>query len=125
MKAGDIVIAPEGCAAYLTAGKEYSVVYMRDLGNGYRYEFDVIDDEGDKISCRQLQCSHLYLKDWILKSSYSYSRDEILKITDNMKRFGGGFIKALSEAIAKADEENLEKLRNSFGDEFEKYLKFE
>ena len=41
-----------------------------------------------------------------------------------MKRFGGGFISALSEAINKADSENLKKLQNAFPEEFEKYLNF-
>lgn len=53
----------------------------------------------------------------------TYTKDELLTITDNMSRFGGGFIKALSEAIHRADDENLKKLQSVFADEFEKYLK--
>ena len=94
------------------------------MGETMEVFFTIIDDYGGYIVATEKRSSHLNKKDWILKSPYSYSRDEILKITDNMKRFGGGFIKSLSEAIVKADEENLEKLRNSFGEEFEKYLNF-
>lgn len=41
-----------------------------------------------------------------------------------MHRYGGGFMKALSECIHRADHENLVKLQSVFADDFEKYLKF-
>ena len=62
--------------------------------------------------------------DFFCNLEQDYTRDEILKITTNMKRFGGGFISALSEAINRADSENLKKLQNTFSEEFEKYLNF-
>ena len=51
-----------------------------------------------------------------------YTHDEKLKICSNMRKYGGGFISALSEAIIKADKNNLEKLVEAFPEEFEKYL---
>lgn len=54
----------------------------------------------------------------------TYTRDEIITITNNMYRYGGGFMKALSECVHRADHENLIKLQSVFADEFEKYLKF-
>lgn len=52
----------------------------------------------------------------------TYTRDEIITITNNMHRYGGGFMKALSECIHRADHENLVKLQSVFADDFEKYL---
>lgn len=63
-------------------------------------------------------------EDFFCNLKQDYTRDEILKITTNMKRFGGGFVSALSEAINRADSENLKKLQNAFPKEFEKYLNF-
>ena len=63
-------------------------------------------------------------EDFFCNLKQDYTRDEILKITTNMKRFGGGFISALSETINRADSENLKKLQNAFSEEFEKYLNF-
>ena len=54
----------------------------------------------------------------------TYTRDEIITITNNMHRYGGGFMKALSECIHRADHENLTKLQSVFADDFERYLKF-
>lgn len=54
----------------------------------------------------------------------TYTRDEIITITNNMHQYGGGFMKALSECIHRADHENLVKLQSVFADDFEKYLKF-
>ena len=126
MKKGDIVIAPKGCREYLTAGKEYEVINVNDDYNEeYGVLFEIVSDIGDLAYCFEKNCGQLNGQDWILKQNKSYSRYQILTITDNMKRFGGGFIKALSEAIVKADEQNLEKLSKSFSEEFDKYLNFE
>ena len=62
--------------------------------------------------------------DFFCNLEQDYTRDEILKITTNMKRFCGGFISALSEVINRADSKNLKKLQNTFSEEFEKYLNF-
>ena len=52
----------------------------------------------------------------------NYTSKEIQTITQNMNRFGGGFIKALAEAITRADEQNVKRLQSVFPEEFEKYL---
>lgn len=53
-----------------------------------------------------------------------YTRDQKLKIYENMKKYGGGFVKALAEAIIRADKNNLEKLENAFPEYFNEYLNF-
>ena len=85
---------------------------------------NVFDDENNLI--QNTGISHNDQRAHAIDSNLKqdYTRDEILKITTNMKRFGGGFISALSEAINKADSENLKKLQNAFPEEFEKYLNF-
>lgn len=52
-----------------------------------------------------------------------YDRDQLLTIAENMKRHGGSFVRNLAECIYKADQENTEKLVNTFPEYFEKYLK--
>ena len=54
----------------------------------------------------------------------TYTCDEIITITNNMHQYGGGFMKALSECIHRADHENMMKLQSVFADDFERYLKF-
>ena len=54
----------------------------------------------------------------------TYTFDKIMIIANNMNRYGGGFMKALSECILRADHENLVKLQSVFADDFEKYLNF-
>lgn len=44
-----------------------------------------------------------------------------VKIANAMREYGGGFVKALAEAIVRADSENLEKLKGAFPEYFEKY----
>lgn len=48
---------------------------------------------------------------------------EIVKVSSAMKAFGGNFIQALSELIIVADSINLEKIKTTFKEEWEKYLK--
>lgn len=45
------------------------------------------------------------------------------RVAGAMRKYGGGFVKALAEAIVRADSENLEKLRGAFPEYFEKYAK--
>lgn len=69
MKAGDIVIAPHGCAECLTPEKEYKVIQLWDVcfpehrGNG----FYILDDNNVKIPCNEKKSSHLNGQDWIIK----------------------------------------------------------
>lgn len=51
-----------------------------------------------------------------------YTNDDYIIIAKNMKLFGGSFMKAIGEALSRADHINASKLANAFPDEFEKYL---
>lgn len=62
-KKGSIVIAPDDCHEYLTAGKEYAVV---ESGGG---NFTIIDDDGDELYCLLEGCAHIEYNDWIIKSN--------------------------------------------------------
>ena len=70
MKIGDTVIAPEGCAEYLTPNKEYLVVKLWDInfplhrGCG----FYIIDDTGHRLACNEKKSSHLGRQDWVIKN---------------------------------------------------------
>lgn len=63
-----VVVAPEGCMPWFTAGKEYPVVNIWDEWDGiYGYGFNIIDDEGDTIGPMENRSAHLKGKDWIIK----------------------------------------------------------
>lgn len=66
MKAGDIVIAPEGCEDYLTAGDGYKVISVDGLHTVFGHFFEIIDDVGDNILCSERVCLHINEQDWIL-----------------------------------------------------------
>lgn len=51
-----------------------------------------------------------------------YTRNQILTIYENAQKYGGSFMKALTEALMRADQNNAKKLQLSFSDQFEKYL---
>jgi len=56
----------DGCS-YITAGKVYDAeILMGRYDNEYDpgYLFDVIDDDGDKISSCELRSIHLNGRDW-------------------------------------------------------------
>lgn len=59
----------------------------------------------------------------IITEKREYSTDEILKISENMKAYGGSFMSAIGEALVRADSNNRRKLSNAFPEEFDKYLK--
>lgn len=50
---------PSGAEDYITAGKQYSIVTVEISGL-----FDIIDDEGDVISCVLDSCCHLEGLNW-------------------------------------------------------------
>lgn len=52
-----------------------------------------------------------------------YTRDEIVKIYFNTQKYGGSFMRAIGEALVRADSVNSKKLINAFSEEFDKYLK--
>lgn len=48
--------------------------------------------------------------------------DERLVVSENMERWGGGFVSTLAMLIIKADRENLIKIHNTWPDYWETYL---
>jgi hypothetical protein len=62
LKIGDIAIATEGCASYLTPNKEYKIKKVNKFGS-----FHILDDEKELITCLQKYCAHLNLQDWNFK----------------------------------------------------------
>ena len=53
-----------------------------------------------------------------------YSIEESFIISKNMKKYGGGFVSALGEALAKADPINKDKLAKAFPGYFKSYYNF-
>lgn len=53
-----------------------------------------------------------------------YTQDDYIIIAKNMRLFGGSFIKAIGEALSRADHENQRILANAFPKEFEKYVNY-
>ena len=49
------------------------------------------------------------------------THDEKLDMVDAMKRFGGGFVKALAECFVRADDDNLLRLERAFPEYVKKY----
>ena len=49
------------------------------------------------------------------------NQDLKYQIADNMRKYGGSFMKALSECILRADPHNLAKLLEAFPKYFKKY----
>jgi hypothetical protein len=64
---GDIVIAPEGCQVYLTAGKEYEVIEDTIFGRPDERKFNIIDDNGNETFCLQKGDYHTNYSKWIIK----------------------------------------------------------
>ena len=48
--------------------------------------------------------------------------DELLKVSNNMFNYGGSFVRALGEALAKADAINQQKIKDAFPEYWEQYL---
>ena len=46
------------------------------------------------------------------------------ELIEAMKKYGGSFVKKLAELYELADEENLKKIRGTWLNYFEDYLKF-
>jgi hypothetical protein len=65
MKAPKYVIAPEGCADYLTAGKRYEVL---DWAHSTRFGgcFDIIGDDGKRYWAALRECANINGGDWII-----------------------------------------------------------
>ena len=58
---------------------------------------------------------------WEISWNLSTSLDLKLQVADNMKRFGGSFVQALSNCIIMADSNNLKKLIKTFKNYFIEY----
>lgn len=50
-----------------------------------------------------------------------YNQDLKLEIVENMKNYGGSFVKALAELIVRADKVNLDKICTTFANYIEIY----
>ena len=44
-----------------------------------------------------------------------------IETIDAMRRYGGGFVKALAEAAARADDENLQLIKGTWAEYWERY----
>jgi len=49
--------------------------------------------------------------------------DEIYQVATAMEMFGGGFVKALSKALIRADSDNTQRIKKAFPEYWAKYLK--
>lgn len=63
-----VVVAPEGCGKYLTAGKEYPVnSILTEWDEETGYFFTTFDDNGEELVCAE-KTTFLYNDfDWIIK----------------------------------------------------------
>lgn len=52
------------------------------------------------------------------------TEEQYIEASNNMVRFGGGFVKALGQACLKADSNNRAILKRSFPEYFKKYMNF-
>ncbi len=48
-------------------------------------------------------------------------QDEVVKVSNNMIKFGGSFVKALGTALMSADPINAQKIKSTFGAYWEQY----
>lgn len=53
-----------------------------------------------------------------------YNTDEKVKISENMVKYGGGFVNALGKALSKADNINSIKIFKAFPEYCKQYLNF-
>ena len=71
MKAGDIVIAPDGNHEFITQGRSYKVIHPFDDYQNTSGYFCIKNDEGAKIFCLVTGCSHLQSgTNWIIKNKH-------------------------------------------------------
>ena len=61
------VIAPKGCASYLTEGKEYRAYNVEKSENDLYVCFNIISDHNIKLFCVNNECAHLNGGNWIIK----------------------------------------------------------
>lgn len=67
MKIPKYVIAPDGCASYLTPGKKYCVSDWReDKGTYHMARFRIWSDDGQGECCVLVDCHNLNGGNWII-----------------------------------------------------------
>ena len=63
-----VVVAPEGCMSWFTAGKAYPVVEIWDgWDHIYGYGFKIADDSGTVLNAVEKDSLHAGVQDWIIK----------------------------------------------------------
>ena len=77
------VIAPEGCAPYLTAGKEYETFDV------FGDRFSIISDNGIACKCLFKVCVHIEFKDWIIKETQPNKKYHIVFMETGQTRSTG------------------------------------
>lgn len=108
----------------LEISRSDTVVSARKTSRGCEITIGVSDAVFDKYSVG----NYSFLLFGINTSQYfqlthKYTPEEYIKISQSMLKYGGSFIKALSQTIWNADEANLLKLEVVFSEEFDRYLK--
>lgn len=53
--------------------------------------------------------------------TYEEEHDEMIDVTEAMLKWGGGFVKALAQAMRIADDDNLKKLKDAFPEYWKQY----
>jgi hypothetical protein len=48
-------------------------------------------------------------------------KDEVLMVGEAMRKYGGGFVRALGIALQQADSENTQKIKDTWADYWAKY----
>lgn len=75
LKIDDFVIAPKGCATYLTPGKKYFVIDVNDD------TFSIIDDLGFILWCQMQNSLHLNGQDWkVFRDDMDFIKTADLKL---------------------------------------------
>jgi hypothetical protein len=67
VRKGDIVVAPEGCQVYLTAGKEYEVIEDGIYKNTGEYFFRIKAENGTIFPCELKGDFYTNFNKWIIK----------------------------------------------------------
>ncbi len=62
------------------------------------------------------------MNDLLFTSRFLCDQDYRLDVCANMKKYGGSFVKILSELIIVADSENLAKIAITFSEYISEYL---
>lgn len=81
MKAPKYVIAPEGCADYLTPGMGYEIRDFR-VDNTYGGSFHITDDHGGNRFCLLKECATLNDGNWIIPDDESDGESVIKPVVE-------------------------------------------